>query len=101
MKAFFARQAEATSDKTGDNKIKIEEEFLRRKKLREAKAKKLEAEEEANRQQTPEEIAEISYQKARRASIQRQEAEKKEKEDEIAARKARKEALNAKWSGKL
>jgi membrane protein involved in colicin uptake len=77
----------------------IKEEFQRRKALRDARTKLNAAIVDANRIKTVEEIAaEVKAANERRAQDEA-EAEKKKMLDELAARSARKAALNAKWSG--
>ena len=99
MRAFFARQVESAGDSTKTNEQQIKEEFLRRKNLREAKNKLNSAILDANRIKSAEEIArEVKEANERRAADEAA-AEKKKMLDELAARSARKAALNAKWGG--
>lgn len=77
----------------------IKEEFQRRKALRDAKTKLNAAILDANRIKSAEEIAaEVKAANERRAEEEAA-AEKRKMLDELAARSARKAALNAKWSG--
>lgn len=99
MRAFFSRQVESVSDKTKTNRETIQEEYARRKALRDAKAKAANAEAEARRVKTPEEVAEEAYKSARRSSMVRHQSDKLKADMEKAARQARKEQLNAKWGG--
>lgn len=79
--------------------LQIKEEYQRRKALRDAKNKLNSAILDANRIKSAEEIAaEVKAANERRAQ-EEAEAEKKKMLDELAARSARKAALNAKWSG--
>ena len=48
MRAFFFRKVESAQDSTTSNKESIQQEFQRRKALREAKAKEAQAQAEAN-----------------------------------------------------
>jgi FKBP-type peptidyl-prolyl cis-trans isomerase len=99
MKAFFARQVEAAGDSTKTNEQQIKEEAQRRKALRDAKHKVIEAEKEANRVKTPEEVAKDLQLEADRRKRLEEAEKKKQEEEEKAARTARKAALNAKWGG--
>jgi len=79
--------------------LQIKEEFLRRKNLREAKAKLNSAIVDANRIKSAEEIAKEVKEANERRIAEEAAAEKKKMLDELAARAARKAALNAKWGG--
>ena len=74
-------------------------EFLRRKNLREAKSKLNSAIQDANRIKSAEEIAKEVKEANERRIAEEAAAEKKKMLDELAARAARKAALNAKWGG--
>ena len=76
----------------------IKEEFQRRKALREAKAKLNSAIVDVNRVKSAEEIAREVKEANERRIAEEAAAEKKKMLDELAARSARKAALNAKWS---
>lgn len=97
MRAFFFRKVESAQDSTTSNKESIQQEFQRRKALREAKAKEAQAQAEANKVATVEEVADQAYKSARRASLVRHQSEKEKAELEKIQRQARKDAMNAKW----
>jgi colicin import membrane protein len=99
MKAFFARQAEATQDVTKTNEQQIKEEASRRKALRDAKTKMNDAIKNANRVKSAEEIAVEVAQEAERRKVAEEAEKKKKEEDEKSARAKRKAELNAKWGG--
>jgi hypothetical protein len=101
MRAFFARQAESTKDSTKSNKDVIQEEFQRRKALKEAKAKMNAAIEGVNKVKTAEEIAAECELAAKKTAEAEAAAIKKAAEDEKAARAARKAMLNAKWGSNM
>eukprot|EP01032_Pedospumella_encystans_P019571 gene19571-22250_t len=90
MRAFFARQVENAGDVTKTNEQTIKEEFLRRKNLREAKAKLNSAIVDANRIKSAEEIAKEVKDANERRIAEEAAAEKKKMLDELAARAARK-----------
>ena len=79
--------------------VQIKEEFLRRKALREAKTKLNSAILDANRIKSAEEIAKEVKEANERRLAEEAAAEKKKVMEELAARSARKAALNAKWGG--
>jgi len=79
--------------------LQIKEEFLRRKNLREAKSKLNSAIQDANRIKSAEEITKEVKEANERRIAEEAAAEKKKMLDELAARAARKAALNAKWGG--
>lgn len=98
MRAFFARKVEGATDTSKTNEQQIKEEALRRRQLREAKAKMQEALENANKVKSAEEVALEVQRAAEKAAAEEAAALKKKEEEEKAARAARKAALNAKWS---
>ena len=77
----------------------IKDEYLRRKALREPKAKLNSAILDVNKVKSAEEIAKEVKEANERRIAEEAAAEKKKVMEEIAARAARKAALNAKWSG--
>jgi len=97
MKAFFARKVEGAQDVTKTNEQQIKEEAVRRKALREAKAKMNESLRNIEVHKTAEEIAREVAEQAEQQRQAEAAAKKKAEEDEKAARAARKANMNAKW----
>jgi hypothetical protein len=98
MKAFFKRAADNTADATKTNEQKIKEEAARRKQLREAKEMEKAATAIAVTKKSAEEVAaEVAALKLQNDAKEAAERDRIAKE-ELAARQARKAAINAKFS---